>query len=206
MAGLNLEQLRTSPWYAKLPRTVATVMEPFRGARLLLAAYSGKDLLVIASGPSGLALSGSAESTQAAEAQRKMAATGAPELLADAESIAAGKQIWVVVRGDAALPLSGNAANVNRLLRNMEFAAITVRLDSTIEFAIVARGRTVDAARHFEETLRAALTMAAAADAKQAEMAALLRSIQVRREDRVVRAAVSAGGDAAEKLLAWLTP
>ncbi len=213
LAGLNLDQLRASPLYAQLPRAMVALVEPFRGARSLLAAFSGKDLLVIASGAfveapagttlvaPGLALAGSSESVRAAEAGHK-----APELLAQAESVAPGNQIWIVTSGDVTLPLTGNAANVNRMLRNMEFAAVTVRAPSAVEFAIAARGRTPDAARRFEETLRAALTMAAVAEAKQSDLAAIFRSIQVSREDRTVHAALSTGTAQARKLLDLLTP
>jgi hypothetical protein len=212
LAGVDLAHLRTTPFYAKLPPATASLMEQFHDARSLLAASNGNDLLVIAGGtftaaPSGailiaptLALAGSAEAIAAADTRRK---NGSPQpaLLAPAESIAGGKDIWAVVRGDVTLPLSGNAANVNRLLRNMEFAAVTVRAGSPVEFALTARGRSPEAALHFEQTLRAILTMTAAAETKQPDLAALLRSIQVRREDRTVTAALSTTLDAASKLL-----
>jgi hypothetical protein len=143
---------------------------------------------------------------RAAEEQHRTGSTGAPDLLAQAQTVAAGNQIWVVIRGDAALPLTGNAANVNRLLRNMEFAAIAVGVHTTIEFAVTARGRTPDAARRFEETLRATLTMTAAAEVRNANLAALLRTIQVRRDDRMVHATVSANLEAARQLLGMLAP
>jgi hypothetical protein len=213
LAGLDLDQLRASPLYPKLPRAAVVFLEPFRDARSLLAAFSGKDLLVVAGGsfaqaPAGatlasprLALAGSPEAVRAAETQHGTRVTGAPELLAQAQRIAAGNQIWIAVRGDVMLPLTGNAANLNHMLRNLEFADLTLRVQSTLEFAIVARGRTQDAARHFADTLRASLTMAAAAEAKQADLAALLRSIRVRREDRSVRASVSTTADMAQKLI-----
>jgi hypothetical protein len=210
LAGLDLEQLRALPLYPKLPKAALALMEPFGEARSLLAASSGKDLVVVARGPfraapagtkliaPGLAVAGSAESVRGA--------SGAPDLVAQAESVAGGKQIWIVVRGDVTLPLTGNAANVNRLLRNMEFAALTVRIESTVEFAIAARGRTRDAARHFEDTLRATLTVAAAAEAKQSGLAALLRSIRIRREDRMVHAGLSTDTETARKLLELISP
>ncbi|MDR3702731.1 MAG: hypothetical protein P4L56_24005 [Candidatus Sulfopaludibacter sp.] len=203
LGGVNLQQLRASPWYPRLPRAVTALVEPYGTARSLLAAYSGNDLLLVSSGPS---LTGSPAAMRAAQAQHRTGTTGAPDLLAQAQTVAAGNQIWVVVRGDAALPLTGNAANVNRLLRNMEFAAITVGVHATIEFAVTARGRTSDAARRFEETLRATLTMTTAAEAKNANLAALLRTIQVRRDDRMVHATLSTNTETARQLLEMLLP
>ncbi len=203
LGGVNLEQLRASPLYPQLPRVVTALVEPYGGARMLLAAYSGKDLLLVSSGGS---LSGPPEAVRAAQAQHRTGSTGAPDLLAQAQTVAAGNQIWAVVRGDTALPLTGNAANVNRLLRNMEFAALTVGLHASADFAVIARGRTPEAARHFEETLRATLTMAAAGEARNANLAALLRSIQVRRDDRMVHATLSTGTEAARQLLETIAP
>ena len=213
LAGLNLEQLRASPLYQVLPQGTAVLLEPFHDARSLLAAYSGKDLLLISRGvftappagailvSPGLALVGSARSVEAAQAQYKTGMPGEAELVAQAQSVAGGPLVWILVRGDTVLPLTGNAANVNRLLRNMEFGAITVSASPGIDFAIAARGKTSEAARHFEETLRAAFTMAAAGEARQSELAAVLRSIQVHREDRSVRASLSTNAETARKLL-----
>jgi hypothetical protein len=218
LAGVNLEQLRASPLYPLLPRTVSALIEPYSGARSLLAAYSGKDILLVANGPfpepptgttliaPGVAVAGSPGSVRAAQAQYKTNAAGEPELVSQADAVAAGNQIWILARGDVPLPLTGNAANVNRLLRNMEFAAVTMAVHSAIEFTVTARGRTPDAARHFEETLRATLTMTAAAEAKNANLAALLRTIQVRRDDRMVHATLSTNTETARQLLELFAP
>ena len=203
LGGVNLQQLRASPLFGKLPRAVTALVEPYGAAQSLLAAYFGSNLLLVTGEGS---LTGSPEAVRAAEAQHRTGATGAPDLLSQAQTVADGNQIWIIARGDAALPLTGNAANVNRLLRNMEFAAITVGVHANIEFAVIARGRTPDAARHFEETLRATLTMTAAGEAKNANLAALLRSIQVRRDDRMVRANLSTDTEAARQLLEMLAP
>jgi hypothetical protein len=69
---------------------------------------------------------------------------------------------------------------------------------------VTAIGLTTDAARNIEETVCADITLAAAAEARQADLAKLLRSIQVDREDRSVRITLSADQDAAAKLLAAL--
>jgi hypothetical protein len=52
--------------------------------------------------------------------------------------------------------------------------------------------------------LRAILSLTAAASARQPELVALIRSIQIRREDRTVRASLSGGPDAADRLLRFV--
>jgi hypothetical protein len=213
LAGLNLDELRASPLYPKLPPGVRALAEPLRDAGYLLLASNGKDLLSIARGrfrvappgatlvAPGLAAAGSPDSVRAAIAQHKTGRDGAPDLLARAASLADGKQIWMVARGGIPLPVTGNAANLNRLLRNTEYAVIAVRIDSRIEIEATAVGRTGEAGREFEENLRAILSLTAAADARQPDLVALIHSIQIRREDRTVRATLSGGPDAAGSLL-----
>ena len=60
------------------------------------------------------------------------------------------------------------------------------------------------AGREFEENLRAILSLTAAASARQPDLVALVRSIQIRREDRTVRASFSGGPDAADRLLRFV--
>jgi hypothetical protein len=58
----------------------------------------------------------------------------------------------------------------------------------------------VEAGREFEENLRAILSLTAAANARQPDLVALIRSIQIRREDGTVRVSFSGGADAAASL------
>jgi hypothetical protein len=213
LAGLNLDELRASPLYPKLPPAVQALAEPLRDAGYLLLASNGKDLLSIARGrfrkappgatlvETGLAVAGPPDSVRAALAQYKTGREGAPDLLARAAPLAEGKQIWMVVRGGVPLPVTGNAANLNRLLGDTEYAAITARIGPQIEIEATAVGRTADAGREFEENLRAILTLTAAACARQPDLVALAHSIRISREDRIVRAVLSAGPDAAASLL-----
>ena len=187
LAGLNLDELRASPLYPKLPPVARALAEPFRDAAYLLVASNGKDIAAIAPGP--------------AVAGHKTGRGGASDLLARAASLSSGKQIWIVARGGVPLPVAGNAANLNRLLRNTEYAAIAARIDSGIEIEATAVARTAEAGREFEENLRAILTLTAAASARQPDLVALIRSIRIRREDRTVHAALSGGPDAAASLL-----
>ena len=213
LAGVNLDELRGSPLYPKLPAGVRALAEPLRDARYLLVASNGKEILEMARGrfreappgatlaASGLAVAGSPDSIRAAIAQHKTGRDGAPDLLARAASLAAGRQIWIVARGGVPLPVTGNAANLNQLLRDTEYAAITARIGSGIEIEVTAVGRTAEAGREFEENLRAILTLTAVASARQPELVRLIHSIRISREDRIVRAVLSAGPDAAGSLL-----
>jgi hypothetical protein len=213
LAGLDLAHLRGSPFYSKLPPAAMLVIEPYRDAHSLLLASDGKSLLAIARGSfrqapagatllaSGLAIAGDPTSLAAATSQHRTGQSGAPDLLADAAAIAPGAQIWMVARGGVQLPFTGNAANLNRLLRNSEYAAVAMKLNSQIEIAATVVGRTPDAARQVEETLRAAITLAAAGEARQSGLVALLKSIQITRDSRTVHAGVSASPDALQKLL-----
>jgi hypothetical protein len=110
----------------------------------------------------------------------------------------------MVARGGVPLPLAGNAANLNRLLRDTEYAAMAVRVGSQVEIEATAEGHTAEAGRDFEESLRAILSLAAAANARQPDLAALIRSIRISRQDRMVRVALSAGPDAVARLLGLL--
>ncbi len=212
LAGVDLERLRAAPLYAKLPPAAIALAGQFGAASSALLAYNGKDLLAIARGrfaqpPPGatlaapnLALFGPPECVAAALKQHRSGANGSPALVARAESIAAGRQIWIVMQGGVSLPLSGNLANLNHLLRNAEYVTVAVSVGSGLALAATIVGRTAASARDIEETVRAEITLGAAAEARQPYLARLLRSIQIDRDDRVVRLNLTADYDAAEKL------
>jgi hypothetical protein len=216
VAGFDLDRLRASPLYPKLPGTVLAAAESFRGASRLLLVYNGRDLLSIARGrfpapPAGatlvqrdLALAGTPEEIRLATAQHSSGRTGTPDLLDRAASIATGSAVWVVVRGSAAVLPGGEFANLSRLLAMTEYATAAARLDSGVELNAAGLCSTGDKAQRLEESLRGLLSLAVAGMSRQPETAALLRSIQVSREDRTVHASLSASGSAAESLLAQL--
>jgi len=217
LAGVNLDRLRAAPLYSKLPAAFTAIAAAFTGASSALLTYDGKELLAIARGPfaqapagavlaaPNLALFGPPQLVAAALSQRLSRSPGAPALLARAESIAAGQQIWIVMQGGVMFPLSGNAANLNQLLHHAESATLTASFDNGLALAVTAIGRTGDAARNIEESVRADITLAAASEARQPDLAKLLRSVRVDRDDRTVRIALSADADAAAKLITALT-
>lgn len=217
LAGIDLVRLRASPLYSSLPQSAAALVAPLGEARSLLVASDGKNLLVIARGPfrqapagamllgDGLAIAGTPNWTNAAAVQHRTGKPGAPDLVADAAE-AAANPIWIAALGGRPLPLSGNAANLNRLLRAADHAVIGVQLDDPVRVQATVVGRTADAARQVEETLRASITMTAAAESRHGDVVAMLRAIQLSRDDRTVRATLSASPEQARRMLGALGP
>jgi hypothetical protein len=204
LAGVDLDRLRASPLHAKLPPAARAFLQPFGNAHYVLIAATGVELLTIARGvvPSAtqiapdVALSGAPGLISAAIASHPPAG-----ILGPAESVAAGSPIWIAVRGDVTLPLEGNLANVNNLLRGTEYVTLAVQPGDPTQLELVARCPTPEAALRFEQTFRAMVSLAAATNARQAATAGLLESIRIGRQERVVHFSLSAPLDALAKLL-----
>ena len=197
LAGVDLDRLRASPLYPQLPPAATALLDPLHEARTLLIASDGRELLVVSRGDfrQAPALSGTPAILAAATAQQKTGRTGAPRLIDYASTVAPHNEIWIAAQGGIALPLTGNAANLSRLLRDCEHAAVTVHLNSTIDLMLTATGRTPEAARQVEETLRATITLTTATESRRPDVVALLKSIRLTRQDRNVQAALSATPD-----------
>jgi hypothetical protein len=214
LAGLDLDRIRASPLYAKLPPGAALAIEPLRNASRLMVTWDGRQLVFVARGkfrepPAGatlidrdLAISGSAEAVRGAIAQHKTGTAGAPDLLAHAASIAGGAEIWAVVRGGINLPLTGNAANLNRLLHLVDYATLTARLAPLLDLDLTSASRTADQGQHLEETLRAIVSLAGAASPR---LDTLLHSVQIRREGPIVHATLSTDADTLGPVIDGLT-
>lgn len=196
LAGVDLDRLRASPLYARLPPTALAFLAPFAHAHRLLIASSGVELLTIARGvvpgatqsAPDVALAGAVSLVAAAIAAHPTAG-----ILAPAESVAAARSpIWIAVRGGVALPLEGNLANVNNLLRDAEYVTLALDPGDPAYLQLVARCPTPEAALHFEQSFRALVSLAIATHTRQPATAALLQSTRIVREDRVVRVSLSA--------------
>jgi hypothetical protein len=204
LAGVDLDRLRASPLYAKLPPAAQAFLEPFRNSHHVLIASTGVELLTIARGvvpgatqlAPDLALSGAGNLIAAAIGAHPPAG-----ILATVESVAAGSPIWIAVRGGIALPLEGNLANVNNLLRGTDYVTLAGQPGDPTELELMARCPTPDAALRFEQSFRAMASLAAATNARQPAIAGVLQSIRIRREERVVHVSLSAPVDALAKLL-----
>ncbi len=205
LAGVDLDRVRASPLFAKLPPGALAFLGPFDHAHYVLIAYTGSSLLTIARGvvpgatqlAPDLALWGAPSLISAATAAHPPAA-----ILGPAESVAASQSpIWIAVRGGIVLPLEGNLANVNNLLRVAEYATLAAQPGDPAEFELAARCPTPDAALRFEQSLRAVVSLVAAANARPPATAGVLQSIRIGREDRMVHASLSAPLDALAGLL-----
>jgi hypothetical protein len=136
IAGLDVDRLRSTPLLPKLP-------ESFREASYVLAAYDPPQFVT------------------ASRVKDRIVATHEktgppPDLMRHA-----GKEpIWIVARGDTVLPLTGNLANVNRLLQQTLYTRITARIESNIEFVAEGVCANATAAEHLEQNIRAIATLA----------------------------------------------
>jgi hypothetical protein len=201
VAGIQLDQLRSSPFSKTLPREWLALLEPFQQASQVWAAYNGKDLLLIARGQfppappgailaaHGLALAGSANAIKAAEQQHTeghaMGGQGRSSQLLEKAKPVQNEPIWAVIRGDARLPLRGNSTNFERILAFTEYTAASARWDSAIELSLTGYCATAEKAQDLEESLRAMLTLGRKA-AHAGEFRAALESMRIDRQQTKV--------------------
>jgi hypothetical protein len=209
VADANLDRLRGTPLWGAVPAGLA---EPFGQASRVMAASAQDEWLVLARGnfaqppaggrwlAPGVAAAGSDRLTAEAERQWRSARVARP-LIEFAVAHADGSALWIAARGGVDLPLSGNYANLNRLLADVEFACVAVHLDGACRFELRAESRSEAAAQRFEQTLRAMLSLAAMAEARHAELAEALNGAVVRRDGRKVDADLSGSMETVAKLL-----
>jgi len=202
IVGVDVARMRASSLSSLVP-------ENFRQADDLILTSDGRGLLFIergtfATAPAGavlldphLAVSGAPDQIQAAAAQYKTKSAGAADLLSHAAPVNRAP-IWGVARGGIALPLSGNLANLNRLLHLVDYATLSIQLDSGVDITITGSSRDADTARHLEETLRALVTLAEASS-RRAEDA--LRNAKIVRENTNVTASLTATAEFLTSLL-----
>jgi hypothetical protein len=217
LAGARLDALRASPIYPRLPASAQTFLKPFENASSLLLVFNGAEILLIAqghfreaapgatlAGPS-LMLSGSPALIQSALAARRSHAAKSSDLLTQASAAANGHALWIVTRGGVNLPLSGDAANINRFLRLANFAAVGLHIEPPLQLDLMAQCPTPEAARHLEETLRAFFSLLAATLARQPDLAALLRAAEVSSEANTVHGSMAVPADTMPRLLELFT-
>ena len=138
VAGLDVDALRATPLFARLP-------DSFREASYVLAAFDPPNLVLASRAGRRVVVTGPASSGPPPDLIRH-ATTGAP--------------IWVVARGDAALPLPGNLANLNRLLEQTDYTRVTARVGERVEFEAAGVCRSDDVAAHLEQNIRAIASLA----------------------------------------------
>jgi hypothetical protein len=211
LAGAHLDRVRGSALFQKLSGGALSVLEPVRDADSLLAAYNGSDFVLIGHGafakaPAGatlvtpnLAVAGSAGAVQAAVRQHATGQAGAPALVAWAQPVSS-EAIWAVAAGGVTLPLQGNLANMNRLLRLTDHATVGVDLNAAVTVQATGYGRSADAARQLEETLRSFVSLGAATT-RDLDLGTLLKKVAIARDGTTVRVSAVATVDEILKLL-----
>jgi hypothetical protein len=211
VAGIHLDRIRSSDLQRTLPSAWLSALVPFHEANLAWIAYNGRDLLVIAQGhfsspPPGamlitkqLALAGSGVQVRAAARQQATHQTGAPQLITQAESVSQ-QPIWAVIRGAARLPLFGNGANLNRMLHFTQYLTASVNTDASLRINLTGYCAGAENATHLEESLRALITLAAAAT-HAPDLRDLLKSVRIDREASTVHVHLQANQAALQQLL-----
>jgi hypothetical protein len=216
LAGLDLERLRASRLYQKIPASVTPLLQPFHDCRYLLLTLRESGYLILGQGSfreappgatllaPGLMAAGSSEAIQAATAQFRSGRAAVNTLFEPAGQLAAANEVWIVADGRTTLPLTGNAENLNRLIHYTQHAAVAVHLGDGIQADFTGLCSNPENARELEESLRAFVTLAVAGVGTQSPLAARLRSIQVTRDDRTVHAGFSADAAGVDEWLALL--
>jgi len=159
-----------------------------------------------------IALGGPVASVRAAIDQYKSGGRGAPrDLMARAQALPADAQIWAVVAGwrgatPDQLREMGNLGNLDRMLRSVEGASLTVNLRTGAHAALTGDCRTEADAKNLADSLRGLSALARMGvgrgdRGKQTDLLRALDGIQVKQEGRVVRVNVDIAEDLAEKLV-----
>jgi hypothetical protein len=151
-------------------------------------------------------VTGSPDLVRAAQAQCRTGKPGAPALVDYAGKTVASSQVWAIAQGGITLPVTGNTRNLNRLFRNLDYAALSLDLNSALDVRLTAQGRTEQASREFEENLRAILSLASAAESRNPQIASLLASVQIQRASLTTTAKLTAPSGTVQTLLSHLTP
>jgi len=213
LGAADLEQLRASPFLGAAGGAERGLVEGYPGVSKLLVAWNGSDVLIVLRGlfktppagaamiAPGLAAAGSSKSVASASAQYRSGQTGARNLIDYGSAIGARSAVWLAVRGGTPLPLSGNLANLNRLLEDADYAGATLDLGQAATLRLAARGHTADAAERMEEHLRGFLSLAGEAEIRRPELASLLGNARIQRSGRDVTAELSAPPDVVARLL-----
>jgi hypothetical protein len=159
-----------------------------------------------------IVLGGQTASVHAAIDEYKSGGRGAPRnLMARAHALPADAQIWAVVEGwrgvtPDQLREMGNLGNLDRMLRSVEGANLTVDLRTGAHAAITGDCATEADAKTLADSLRGLASLARlgaprGTPGNQPDLLRALDGIQVKQEGRVVQVNVDIAEDLAEKLV-----
>jgi len=229
LAGVNMDRLRATHLYRKLAeqnRLPRSGEFSSRDLHDLLLASDGRNVLTMVHGAlaakpagdlnateyKGFTLYGNSAAVRAAIDQSKSGGRGAPrDLMARVEALPADTLVWAVVAGwkgmgPDQLREMGNLGNLDRVLRAVEGASLTVDLRTGVHAALVGDSRTEADAKSLADSLRglAALARMGAPRSVPGDQPDLLRAldgIQVKQEGRTVQVNLDIAEDLAEKLV-----
>jgi hypothetical protein len=222
LAGVRMDRLRETPIYRKLERENRLPrFGEFSSPDIheLLLTSDGTNILAIARGafPSkpagdlnateykGFTLYGNSASVRAAINQYGRGGRGAPhDLIARAEALPASAQVWVVLTGWRGLAPDqvrqmGNLGNLDRILRMVESASLTIDLSTGMHAVFRGDCRTESKAESLGDSLRGLAGAARIGVPRKDERA--LDAIQVKQEGRVVQVNVDMTEDLVEQLV-----
>jgi len=158
-----------------------------------------------------IALGGQTASVLAAIDQYKNGRAAPRDLIARAEALPATSQIWAVAAGwkgatPGQLRAMGNFSNVDRVMRLVEAASLSVDLRTGIHAVLAGISRTDADAKTLADSLRGLTALARMAAGRgapgtQADLLRAFDAIQIAQEGRVVRVNFDIAEDLAEKLL-----
>ena len=194
VAGVEMKGLRGSPLFQQVQDLLGNV-PVLEQATDGLVAWNGNEFAAAVRGnfttpPSGVTklepgLVVFGRWASAAQAQHARAQPGEPLLIERAGSVARQWPVWAVFTGGRSLPLTGNAANLNRLLRATDFATLAARPTDGIDLVASGYSPTSTEAVRLEETVRALITLTAGAG-RNRDLASLIGTATLARADRTV--------------------
>ena len=155
-----------------------------------------------------ISLGGPTASVRAAIDQYKSGGHGAPhDLIARAEALPDDVQIWAVVAGwrgatPDQLRAMGNLGNLDRVLRSVEGASLTVDLRAGVHAAFKGDCRTEADAKSLADSLRALAALARMGIAQnQPDIARAFDGLQVTQEGPLVQMHIDIAEELAERLV-----
>jgi len=170
--------------------------------------YSKNGSEVIAFPDKRTALGGPAVAVRAAIDRYKSGGRGTPrDLMARAAALPADVQIWAIAAGwrgatPDQLREMGNLANLDRVLRLVEGASLTIVLRMGVHAAFTGDSRTEADAKTLADSLRGLASLARMGVPRQrTDLLQALDGIQVKQDGRVVQVKVDMAEDLAEKLV-----
>jgi hypothetical protein len=216
VASIDLDRLRAAPVYSRLPSAARSIPETYPAAHRLLAAWNGSGMLIILHGgrppagatvvEPGISLVGLPADVEAGVNQHRTGKPGSAGLIDYASKQAGSDCMWLVARGGTDLPVTGNARNLNRLFRNIEYAVLSANPAAGLDLRLTALANSEPAAREFEESVRGALSLASAAESRNPQIASLLNSVDVRRTGPTATASLHVPASAIDALFHSFVP